>query len=457
MSSKFWCKEDDGDSDDSNDSNDSNDNNCNQRDNDSCGGEDSDGDNEWNAWTNLRHPISLSPKRLLLEDDPITQLLKNRRLKQHILLSNNRVTLSEMSFPLPQKPRLGTVGIANLGNKCYANSAIQILRHSEDLGRLIQFDVLQNCQSQSTNIATLTHNSVIDSSAKVLVAFKDTFNMLWKHSAPAVLQPHGFWHTLRDILPGTIYEQFLENEPHDGSEFFLWLLDQLFMASQMERNDYKVITPAQTAEFAWADTFKNAWSPLADLLFGMTESITTCPTCNKSDHKYQTWNHLIIKPGTHSDENSLHDMLNRQMEDETLEGYKCDHCTKDLAKEEKDNWCKGHPCVKRSHRVWRLPQLLFVVIQRFDAMRQKNRSALKYDGSDISFDYMGGGGGAKEYKLFAVMDHHGNHLGGHYTAQAFNPVSVPGGEWTLYDDDTVHFMKGPFFGPTTYIVAFRQA
>ena len=105
-----------------------------------------------------------------------------------------------------QKKNKGVIGIANVGNTCYANSAIQLLRHCSEWSSFC----LQGLAEKE--ITDLSGNS-----AKVLHGYLDLLKPLWSGSHPAYIQPGGFWQMMTEVLKGTIYEEFLigENFIHD--------------------------------------------------------------------------------------------------------------------------------------------------------------------------------------------------------------------------------------------------
>jgi ubiquitin C-terminal hydrolase len=57
------------------------------------------------------------------------------------------------------------------------------------------------------------------------------------------------------------------------------------------------------------------------------------------------------------------------------------------------------------------------------------------------------------YELRGVSDHHGSHMGGHYTAQFKHPIS---GDWWWFDDESAHKQDKPKFSSSNYIFYFRK-
>ena len=132
------------------------------------------------------------------------------------------------------------------------------------------------------------------------------------------------------------------------------------------------------------------------------------------------------------------------MEAETIDEYECDACK------------KRTQTTKKPH-IWRLPKVLILTLKRFTPMGGRDNTPLVYEGQPINF----GGVFAQEsaeptrskmYGCFATVDHHGHHMGGHYTAQTLNPVWK---KWHRYDDEAAIEIQKPHFGAETYMLLFR--
>jgi ubiquitin C-terminal hydrolase len=58
------------------------------------------------------------------------------------------------------------------------------------------------------------------------------------------------------------------------------------------------------------------------------------------------------------------------------------------------------------------------------------------------------------YELRGVSDHHGTHMGGHYTAQFKHPISH---QWWWMDDDRARQLENPQFSSSNYIFFFKKS
>jgi ubiquitin C-terminal hydrolase len=282
-------------------------------------------------------------------------------------------------------------------------------------------------------------------------AYQDLIYSLWAGTGPAYVKPIGFYDQLKAIVKGTLYEEFTRRTPQDAHEFLVWLLDQMYMGTQKEMEikipENHTISPmALQAIHGWKRAFEKQYSPMTDLLFGLFRIQYTCGGCKTVHTRWETFNVLkvTIKKGEDGTPLSLESCIQREYQDEVIDGYDCDACK------------QKHTTGKKT-TIWRLPKVLIVTLARFTPMGTRDNTRLVYDGHPLTLgstfsDESTEPSRAKEYALFATVDHHGHHMGGHYTAQCFSPVWK---RWNLYDDEAAYDIETPRFGVETYIMMFR--
>jgi len=328
----------------------------------------------------------------------------------------------------------GILGIANLGNTCFMNASLQALRHCPEWTLFCTQDRIKEHISDPEKPCSI-----------MLLAYQDLLKSIWGGSGPGYVRPLDFYGKLRTVVKGTLYEDFMRRTPQDAHEFLVWLLDQMYMATQKEVNitikDATSLPPmVLKAIEGWKSSFEKQYSPLTDLIFGMYRIQYLCTGCQATHSRWETFNTLKIHPG-HS---SIEEALKHEFKEEEIEGYDCDAC-------------KQKTLTKKTVSIWRLPKMLIITLKRFTPMGSRDNSPFHYDGEPMNFESTFSpesheDSKFKNYKVFGTVDHHGNHMGGHYTAQCFNPVWK---NWQLYDDETTHTIEKPQFGVYTYMLFMR--
>ncbi len=355
----------------------------------------------------------------------------------------------------PQQPRPGLGGLVNMGLTCYANATIQVLRQIPRLRWLLTpglYDTLftkdEDAKPRRAAQQALT------------ISFAEIVQMLWQCSKGQSVRPGEFWKRVVPTVEDTMYEHLARKAPHDSHEFFLFLLETIHEATAQEV-DMRIVRPPPTtpqehlvhgALVAWQREFSKEYSPFVDLFFGLSHWQTCCQECANITHRWESFNTLKVSipaGGLGEQPPTLEQMFLNDLAAETIEGYQCDKCAKKTQ-------------AKRFMRIWRLPQVLVVVIKRFtpDGRKIHTRMApLKGGALDCRLLFSTSSperAGVLDYTLQGIVDHHGSAGGGHYTAQARHSET---GAWHLYDDEGVMELADgqPAFGDSTYMLVFARA
>ena len=228
----------------------------------------------------------------------------SRAAKNNISALSSR-TNSGRSSPAPQGPltrgrwqrkkpgrSLGAVGLQNLGNTCYMNSALQCVRSVEELTKYFLTD---------TYVDEVNKTNPLGYNGRVALAYVNLLREIYDEGRGSVT-PREFKTTI-----GRCRSTFQGWGQQDSQEFLGFLLDGLQEdLSRIKKKPY-IEKPDSTddmindpeairkmAEEVWDITRKRDDSVIADLFTGMYKSTLKCPECGKISITFDPFNNLTL-------------------------------------------------------------------------------------------------------------------------------------------------------------------
>ena len=181
----------------------------------------------------------------------------------------------------------GLVGLVNLGNTCYMNSALQCLSNCEYLTKYF----LSGYYKRELNIT-----SKYGSGGKIVESYVDLLNKLWKETKEYV-NPIEFFRTFVSHV-----KLFANNSQHDSHEMLIYLLEKLH--EDLNRNKEKQYIELNEkgeneddimASNRWWETHqKRDNSIIMDLFSGQYKSTLRCPFCDKISITYDQFSCLEL-------------------------------------------------------------------------------------------------------------------------------------------------------------------
>lgn len=328
----------------------------------------------------------------------------------------------EQSLRVEQPLRLkGVVGIQNMGNTCYVNTVLQLLR---------------TCQTWNGFCLT----QPISPDKKMVLAYKDMLATMWSAYKPAYVRPLAFMNDIRIAVQNTPYVMFGQPMQNDAHEYLAYLMDQFHEELKVDSLPApEGDTMEIMAERAWSLFLMKKTSPFVAMFFGMLRKTVICSNCQNKTYQWELFNTLKIP----CEGATFEEWIQREVNEiSDIDAYKC-------------NTCNGkYPAKKYSH-LWKAPEHLFIVIHRFEGNGMKRMgscpgmevlSLTPFFAEEVVEKI-------KTYELCGIGDHHGGHIhGGHYTAQFKHPISS---EWWFFDDERAGELGYPQFSPSNYIFSYR--
>ncbi|CAH6718761.1 ubiquitin carboxyl-terminal hydrolase 12 [[Candida] jaroonii] len=264
-------------------------------------------------------PNSITIKQFI-NDIPMKKLIGRNILKQtlklnqivasnyHLLIENFDDSLNK--FPITgylegfefhnsqiSNKSTGKLGLINLGNTCYMNSALQCLVHIPELNNYFFYGVFERELNESNPLGF--HGNM----AKV---FASLINRLFNDNADnghsSAISPREFKNTIGQY--SSMFHGYLQQ---DSQEFISWLLDSLHedlnriinkpYLEKPELKDDEIDDPlaiANLARICWDQYKQRNDSVIVDLFSGLYQSILVCPDCNKTSITYDPFNDLTL-------------------------------------------------------------------------------------------------------------------------------------------------------------------
>jgi len=177
---------------------------------------------------------------------------------------------------------------------------------------------------------------------------------------------------------------------------------------------------------------KNKYSHILNLVQGSFINIIQCNNCNNISHSFEPFVNIALNINDDNDDDNANDTLIKLL----MNNFKVEN-------REKDEWkcdkCNDFHSYKKTFKIWKIPEVLFISLNRFKDIHKKNYANIHIN-SDIIFKK--GCIPTKDidciYNLKLIGLHHGNLSNGHYNTLYYNNNT-----FTLFDDNSVNTINEP--------------
>jgi ubiquitin C-terminal hydrolase len=318
-------------------------------------------------------------------------------------------------------------GIENLGSTCAINSLIQIITRNDILRNIIlnnnfADNTISDQLKEIINLMYVQNNSIIP--RKFLNTFYTIFKDIFYSGEQIDIGE--LWTFLSDKVSEEI--EGIVDTSKDKNKKDMKMLEEDQLTEGVVYNDDKELHNAminckllkKKYEYYY-NKFNKKTSMWQKSTQGFYLNTTRCVDCNLTFYNFEPFTSLNIdipKDITHP---KISDMISKSLKEEVIQGdWFCSKCNKNRA-------------YKKSTKLWKLPDVLVIIIKRFINIHLKNDVPISIN------DYLNFNKGSilsnkKDvvYNFSSVALHFGSLNGGHYSAIC----NTPDGD-ILYDDRNV--------------------
>ena len=315
------------------------------------------------------------------------------------------------------------IGLKNLGNSCYMNSVLQVLAHTDDFK---EYFLKNNFHKEQKPLSFALKNFL-----KEYLENKDNNYFALRELHNAIKKQYK--------TQSTSEMKFANGYQHDPEEFLSMFLDSLKLENKKWNNIFK-------GEETILDTCKN------------------CKDESQNENEFK-----ILSLGIKDDD--LEKIESHEMEEDCCNCCDCccvyyktalkhllDNYTREEEIEANCGRCNKNTNKKKIIRISFLPKYLILQLNVFyeyhsvfiKIPEELNLGEYCTKQNNVNFDYT----------LYGIVRHHGNMLGGHYTA-----AIKDGDDWYICDDKTVKKVNNPFLNsgicsrrlspPGTYLLFYK--
>ena len=328
----------------------------------------------------------------------------------------------------------GLTGLANLGNTCFINSAIQCISHTYILNDFL-------------NKGTFKKKINKKAESLLLMEWNKLRELMWSENC--VVKPSGFISAIQKVASVKDRDIFTGYAQNDLTEFLNFIFDCFHESIKREvimsikgSAENNVDELAKKCYLMMKNMYSKEYSEFLNFFYGIhVSSINSL----ESDYQNTSPEPFFILNLPIGDKNTLEDCFDLYTKDEILDGD-------NMILNEKENKLEK---AKKSIKFWNLPSILVITIKRFTSSLKKDQRLVDFPLYDLDLSKYIVGYNKKTYKydLYGICNHTGGTEGGHYTAFVKNANK----SWYLFNDTRVSKVnESSIKTPNAYCFFYRK-
>ncbi|NXJ17467.1 UBP2 hydrolase, partial [Dicrurus megarhynchus] len=314
----------------------------------------------------------------------------------------------------------GLTGLRNLGNTCFMNSILQCLSNTKEL---------RDYCLQNQYLRDLNNNSRMRTA--LMTEFAKLIQLLWTSSPNESVSPSEFKTQIQRYAP-----RFVGYNQQDAQEFLRFLLDGLhsevnrvLVRPRASTDTLDHLPDDEKSRQMWRRYQEREDSRISDLFVGQLKSSLTCSECGYCSTAFDPfWDLSLPIPKKGYGEVTLMDCLRLFTKEDVLDGDEKPTCCR----------CKARTRCTKKFSIQKFPKILVLHLKRFSEARirsSKLTTFVNFPLKDLDLrEFASQSCNHAVYNLYAVSNHSGTTMGGHYTAYCKSPVSS---EWHSFNDSRV--------------------